>query len=157
MVKQWIISLLLCQNWATLFFYWLAILSPRDLSYTIQIRIMCWTRWCLQILNRTMDGQIMVFCLCNGDRKDFSFMFRGSSCQGNFFRGDEKLHDLNHNFVVSNVVVEIFRYSEWFLYYSSLFLRLVGTNIFWLFGVKGLNISLYHGNSLIYRNNFNLL
>ena len=46
-------------------------------------------------------------------------MFRGSSCQGDFFGGDEKLHDLNHNFAVSNIVVEIFRYSEWFLYNTS--------------------------------------
>jgi len=54
----------------------------------------------------------------------FFLMFRGSSCQGNFFGGAKKLHDLNHNFVVSNVVVEIFGWSEGFLYYSSLFLRL---------------------------------
>jgi len=48
----------------------------------------------------------MAVSLANGDGKDFSFMFRGS-CQGNFFRGAEELHDLNHNFVVSNVVVEL--------------------------------------------------
>jgi len=51
----------------------------------------------------------MAVSLANGDRKDFSFMFRGSSCQGDFFGGGKKLHDLNHNFVVSNVVIEIFR------------------------------------------------
>jgi len=50
----------------------------------------------------------MVVCLTNGDGKDFSFTFRSSSCQGNFFGGVEELHDPNHNFVVSNVVVEIF-------------------------------------------------
>jgi len=50
----------------------------------------------------------MAVCLINGDEKDFFFMFRGSSCQGDFFRGAKKLHDLNHNFAVSNVVVEIF-------------------------------------------------
>jgi len=49
----------------------------------------------------------MVVSLVNGDGKDFYLMFRGSSCQGNFFRGAEKLHDLNHNFVVSNIVVEV--------------------------------------------------
>jgi len=36
---------------------------------------------------------IMAICLTNGDEKDFSFMFRGSSCQDDFF---EELHDLNH-------------------------------------------------------------
>jgi len=49
----------------------------------------------------------MAVSLVNGDRKDFSFMFRGSSCQGNFFGRAEELHDLNHNFAVSNVVVEL--------------------------------------------------
>jgi len=41
--------------------------------------------------------------------KDFPlcFMFRGSSCQGDFFGRTEELHDLNHNFAVSNVVVEL--------------------------------------------------
>jgi len=64
----------------------------------------------------------MAFCLHNGDDgKDFSFMFKGSSCQGDFFRGAEELHDLNHNFAVSNVVVELFWWSEWFFYYGSLF------------------------------------
>jgi len=58
-------------------------------------------------LNRTMDGQVMAVCLINGNGKIF-FMFRGSSCQGNFFGEAKKLHDLNHNFAVSNVVVEIF-------------------------------------------------
>jgi len=48
----------------------------------------------------------MAVSLANGDGKDFSFMFRGSSCQGNFF-GDEELHHLNHNFAVNNVVVEL--------------------------------------------------
>jgi len=56
-----------------------------------------------------MDSRVMAFCLRNGDGKDFSFMYRGSSSQGNFFGGDEKLHNLNHNFSVSNVAVEIFR------------------------------------------------
>jgi len=50
----------------------------------------------------------MAVCFINGDWKDFSFVFRGSSCRGDFFREAEELHDLNHNFVVSNVVVEIF-------------------------------------------------
>jgi len=54
-----------------------------------------------------MDGLVMAICFTNGDGKDFSFMFRGSSCLGNFFRGVEELHDLNHNFAVSNVVVKI--------------------------------------------------
>jgi len=59
---------------------------------------------------RTMDSRVMVVCLCNGNEKDFSFTFRGSSCQSDFFiRGAKKLHDLYHNFAVSNVVVEIFR------------------------------------------------
>jgi len=35
--------------------------------------------------------------------KDFPL----SSCQGNFFGGAEELHDLNHNFAASNVVVEL--------------------------------------------------
>jgi len=50
----------------------------------------------------------MAFYLHNGDRKDFSFVFRGSSCQGDFFGGAEELHDLYHIFAVSNVVVKIF-------------------------------------------------
>jgi len=50
----------------------------------------------------------MAVCSLNGDGEDFSFMFRGSSCQGNFFCGAEKLHYLNHNFAMSNVVVEMF-------------------------------------------------
>jgi len=54
----------------------------------------------------------MAVCLCNGDKKDFSFTFRGSSCQGNFFGGAKKLHDLKHNFAVSN---EIFRYIKKYL------------------------------------------
>jgi len=49
----------------------------------------------------------MAVSLANDDGKGFSFMFRGSSCQGNFFGGAEELHDLNHNFAVSNVVVEL--------------------------------------------------
>jgi len=49
----------------------------------------------------------MAVSLTNGKGKGFSFMFRGSSCQGDFFRGVEELHDLNHNFAVSNVVVEL--------------------------------------------------
>jgi len=49
----------------------------------------------------------MAVSLANGDGKEFSFMFRGSSCQGDFFGGAEELHDLNHNFAVSNVVVEL--------------------------------------------------
>jgi len=55
-----------------------------------------------------MDGRVMAFCLHNGDGKRLFLHFRGSSCQGNFGGGAEKLHDLNHNFMVSNVVVEIF-------------------------------------------------
>jgi len=55
-----------------------------------------------------MDGRVMTICLRNGDEKDFSFTFRGSSCQGDFFGGAKKLHDLYHNFAVSNIVVEIF-------------------------------------------------
>jgi len=51
----------------------------------------------------------MAICLRNGNKKGFSFTFRGSSCQDDFFGGAEKLHDLYHNFAVSNVVVEIFR------------------------------------------------
>jgi len=50
----------------------------------------------------------MAVCFTNGDGKDFSFMFRGSSCQGDFFGEAEDLHNLNHNFVVSNMVVKIF-------------------------------------------------
>jgi len=49
----------------------------------------------------------MAFRLSNGDGKDFSFMFRGSFCQGDFFGGAEELHDLNHNFAVNKVVVEL--------------------------------------------------
>ena len=49
----------------------------------------------------------MAVSLVNGNGKDFSFMFRGSSCQDNF-GGAKKLHDINHNFAVSNIVVEIF-------------------------------------------------
>jgi len=79
----------------------------------------------------------MAFCLRNGAGKDFSFMFRDSSCQGNFSGGDEKLHDLNHNFSMSNVVVKIFIYSEWFLHYSSLFLRLALDQYIGFSGSKG--------------------
>jgi len=49
----------------------------------------------------------MAISLAIGNGKDFSFMFRDSSYQGNFFGGAEELHDLNHNFAVSNVVVEL--------------------------------------------------
>jgi len=35
-------------------------------------------------------------------------MFRGSSCQGDFFGGAEELHDLNHKFAVSNMLVKYF-------------------------------------------------
>jgi len=49
----------------------------------------------------------MPISLANGNGKDFSFMFRGSSYQGNFFGGAEELHNLNHNFAMSNVVVEL--------------------------------------------------
>jgi len=49
----------------------------------------------------------MAVSLANGDWKGFSFMFRGFSCHGDFFGGAEELHDLNHNFAVSNVVVEL--------------------------------------------------
>jgi len=56
-----------------------------------------------------LDSQVMAICLRNGDEKDFSFTFRGSSCQDNFFGGAKKLHDLYHNLSVSNVVVEIFK------------------------------------------------
>jgi len=55
-----------------------------------------------------MDSRVMAVCLHNGDEKVFFFTLRGSSCQSNFFRGAKKLHDLNHNFAVSNMVVEIF-------------------------------------------------
>jgi len=47
-------------------------------------------------------------------------MFRGS-CQGDFFGGDEELYNINHNFAVSNVVVELLQQSQWFFYYGSLF------------------------------------
>jgi len=43
----------------------------------------------------------MAVCFTNGNKKDFSFMFRGSSCQGDFFGGAEELHDLDHNFAVT--------------------------------------------------------
>jgi len=59
-------------------------------------------------LNRTVDGQVMAFCLSNGDEERLIFMFIGFSFQGDFFRGAKELHNLNHNFVVSNVVVELF-------------------------------------------------
>jgi len=49
----------------------------------------------------------MAVSLAYGNGKGFSFTFRGSSCQVNFFGGAEELHDLNHNFAVSNVVVEL--------------------------------------------------
>jgi len=49
----------------------------------------------------------MAVSLANGNRKEFSFMFRGFSCQDNFFGGAEELHNLNHNFAVSDVVVEL--------------------------------------------------
>jgi len=55
-----------------------------------------------------MDGRVMAVCLINGDRKDFFFMFRGSSCQDDFFRGAKELHNINCKFAMSNVVVEIF-------------------------------------------------
>jgi len=48
----------------------------------------------------------MAISLANDDGKEFSFMFRGSSCQGDFFVGAE-VHNLNHNFAVSNIVVEL--------------------------------------------------
>jgi len=56
------------------------------------------TRWRLEILNRTFDGQVMAFSLSNGDGKEFFFMFIGSSCQGDFIRGVEELHNLNSQF-----------------------------------------------------------
>jgi len=56
----------------------------------------------------------MAISLANGDGKEFSFMFRGSSYQGDFF-GAEKLHDLNHNFAVSNVVAELIHRANGFL------------------------------------------
>jgi len=49
----------------------------------------------------------MAVSLANDNGKDFSFMFRGFSFQGDFFGGAEELHNLNHNFAVSNVVVEL--------------------------------------------------
>jgi len=49
----------------------------------------------------------MAISLANGNWKYFSFMFRGSSCQGNFLRGTKELHKLNQNFAVNNVVVEL--------------------------------------------------
>jgi len=55
-----------------------------------------------------MDSKVMAVCLLNGDEKDFSFTFRGSSCQGDFFGGAKKSQNLNHNVAVGNVVVEIF-------------------------------------------------
>jgi len=64
----------------------------------------------------TKDGRVMAISLANGNGKEFSFMFRGFSCQGDFFGGAEELHNLNHNFVVSNVVVELIQYSQWFFY-----------------------------------------
>jgi len=54
-----------------------------------------------------MDSRVMAVCLHNGDEEVFSFTFR--ACQGDFFGGAKKLDDLNHNFAVSNVVVELFR------------------------------------------------
>jgi len=67
----------------------------------------------------------MAFSLSNDDGKEFSSrLFIGSSCQGNLVRGAKELHILNNNFVVSNVVVELFWWSEWFFCYGSLFLRL---------------------------------
>jgi len=107
MAKWWITFLLLHQNWLVLIFRWLAILCPCDLSYTIWIGITYWKRWHLQILNRTMDGQVMGFCFTYADGKDFSFMFR-CSCQSDFFKWAKELHNLKQNFVVSNVVVKIF-------------------------------------------------
>jgi len=50
----------------------------------------------------------MAVSLANGNVKDFFFMFRGSSCLGDFFGGDGELDDLNHNFSVSNMVLKIF-------------------------------------------------
>jgi len=35
----------------------------------------------------TSDGRVMGISFTNGDGKDFSFTFRGSSCWGNFFGG----------------------------------------------------------------------
>jgi len=55
-----------------------------------------------------MNGRVMAVCLHNDNEKIFSLTFRGSSSQGDFFGGAEKLHNLNHNFAVSNVVVEVF-------------------------------------------------
>jgi len=49
----------------------------------------------------------MAVSLANGNGKEFFFMFRGSSCHGDFFGGTEELHNLNRNFAVSNVVVEL--------------------------------------------------
>jgi len=55
-----------------------------------------------------MDSRVMTVCFTSGNGKDFSFMLRGSSCQGYFGGGAKELHDLNYNFAVSNVVVKIF-------------------------------------------------
>jgi len=49
----------------------------------------------------------MAFYLSNGDWKEIFFMFVASSSQGDLITGAEELHNLKHNFVVSNVVVEL--------------------------------------------------
>jgi len=50
----------------------------------------------------------MAVYMTNGDGKDFSFTFIGSSCPGKFFEATKELHDLNHNFAVSGIAIELF-------------------------------------------------
>jgi len=49
----------------------------------------------------------MAISLANGDGKEFSFMFRGSFCQGDFFEGAEDYMILTTILQGSNIVVEL--------------------------------------------------
>jgi len=50
----------------------------------------------------------MAVSLTNGNGKDFFFTFITSYCQDGFLGGPEESYNLNYNFVVSNIVVELF-------------------------------------------------
>jgi len=58
-------------------------------------------------------AELWSFVWLMAKEKDFFLIFIGS-CQGDFCREAEELHDLDHNFAVNNIVVELFWFSEGF-------------------------------------------
>jgi len=87
----------------------------------------------------------MAVSLADGNGKGFFYMFRDSSCQGNFFGGAEELHNLNHNFAVSNVVVELIQLEPMVFLLWQFILRLVQKPIYRLFSLN------YPGKLLYFR------